>query len=92
MSLPSLDLKAGAVTPVEDLPDEELLALADLQLPADEDRRLGQLLDRQQAGELTGAERAELDALMQNYRVGLLRKSQALREAVRRGLREPLEA
>ena len=28
---------------------------------------------------------------MQHYQAGLLRKAQALREAVQRGLREPLE-
>jgi hypothetical protein len=36
-------------------------------------------------------ERSEMLALMQVYAEGLLRKAQALREAVRRGLREPLE-
>ena len=57
-----------------------------------QDRRLTVLLDRQQTGEFTEAERPESLALMQVYQEGLLRKAQALREAVQRGLREPLEA
>jgi hypothetical protein len=76
--------------PVETLPDAEILALADLQLPAAQDQRLSDLLDRQQAGTITEPERAELAALFQLYQEGLLRKAQALAEAVRRGLREPL--
>lgn len=92
VSLPSLDPKAGAVKPVEDLSDDELLALADLQLPAEQDRRLSRLLEAQQAGALTDMDRAELDVLMQRYREGLLRKAQASREAVRRGMRVPLES
>ena len=65
---------------------------ADTQMPAAEDRRLSELLDRQQAASLSGEERAELRALMQTYQEGLVRKARALREAVRRGLREPLES
>jgi hypothetical protein len=40
---------------------------------------------------LTNAERGELASLMDLYQRLLLRKAQALREAVRRGLRGPLE-
>jgi hypothetical protein len=77
-------------TPVSELSDQEVLATADLQLEDAQDRRLTELLDRQQAGTLDGGGRTELAALMQVYQEGLLRKSQALVEAVRRGLREPL--
>jgi hypothetical protein len=59
-------------------------------LPA-QDRRLSALLQKQQAQALSDPERAELLALMQVYQEGLLRKAQALREAVRRGLRMPLK-
>jgi hypothetical protein len=38
---------------------------------------------------LSDTERGELLTLMQVYQEGLLRKAQALHEAVRRGLREP---
>ena len=66
------------------------LALTELQMQPEQDRKLSTLLQQQQAGELSDAERSELLALMQCYQEGLLRKAQALQEAVRRGLREPL--
>jgi hypothetical protein len=77
---------------VSALPDEEVLTLTTLQMKPAQDRRLSLLLDRQQTGSLTEAERFELFTLTQVYQEGLLRKAQALHEAVRRGLREPLES
>ncbi len=71
--------------------DEQALANADLQMPAAEDERLNDLLERQQARSLTAAERSELTALMALYQRLLLRKAQGLREAVRRGLRAPVQ-
>jgi len=56
-----------------------------------QDQRFSELLDKQQATQLTSDERSELMVLMQVYQEGLLRKAQALNEAVQRGLREPLE-
>jgi len=53
-------------------------------------RRLSQLLEQQQAGQLTDEERADLLALMHVYQDGLRRKAQGLNEAVRRGLQPPL--
>ncbi|WP_225894433.1 hypothetical protein [Atlanticothrix silvestris] len=52
----------------------------------EQDSRLSELLDRQQAGTLTNDDRPELQVLMQIYQEGLLRKATALREAVKRGL------
>jgi len=49
-------------------------------------------LDRQQAGKLGEIEQAELAALMKIYEIGLLRQSQALAEAVHRGLLPPLQS
>jgi hypothetical protein len=49
------------------------------------------LLERNRECGLDAAGRHQ-DELMGLYEQGLLRKSQALRVAVRRGLREPLEA
>ena len=73
-------------------PDEQVLATADDPgIVSTEDRRLSELLHRQQAGILTEAERPELTSLMELYQTQLLRKAQALREAVRRGLRPPLQ-
>ncbi len=72
--------------------DEQVLAAADDPgISSIEDRQLSELLHRQQAGILTEAERPELAALMELYQSQLLRKAQALREAVRRGLRPPLQ-
>jgi hypothetical protein len=91
LSLPLLSLQPEAAKPVTELKDEEVLALTELQMEPDQDQRLSMLLDKQQAGKLSEEERAELLALMQLYQKGLLRKAQALHEAVRRGLRKPLE-
>jgi hypothetical protein len=72
------------------LSDEEILRRAEMQLNADDDRLLSNLLYKQQAGNLAESERSELDRLMQIYQIQLLRKAQALAEVVRRGLRKPL--
>jgi predicted DNA-binding protein len=72
--------------------DERVLAAADDPgLSTAEDCRLSELLDRQQAGTLTVKERPELTGLMEAYQTQLLRKARALREAVCRGLRPPLQ-
>jgi predicted DNA-binding protein len=91
LSLSPVGLKSEAVEPVSGLSDEEVMALAELQLASDQDQRLSSLLDKQQAGTLIEAERSKLLALMQVYQESLLRKAQALREAVQRGLRKPLD-
>ena len=92
LSLPSLSSPAQIGAPASMLSDQDVLKLADVQLTVSQDQRLSELLDRQQAGLLTDAERAELSGLMQVYQTKLLQKAQALHEAVRRGLREPLSA
>lgn len=79
-------------TPLGQLPDEQVVALADLQMSPEEGTRLNELLDQQGAGLLTSTERVELFMLMRIYEAGLLRKSQALMEAVQRGLRPRLDA
>ncbi len=90
LSLAPLSPEPVSVTPITEIPDDDVLALTELQMAPDQDRRLSLLLHRQQAGEISDPERSELLALMQLYQEGLLRKAQALHEAVRRGLREPL--
>jgi len=91
LSLPLIESTEGD-TPLSALSDVEIGALTHLQLEPRDDQRLTVLLDEQQAGELTDPQRAELWTLMQRYQIGLLRKAQALQEAVRRGLRKPLSA
>ena len=77
--------------PVASLSDEEVLALAGAQMEPTQGRRLSELLEKQREGELTEGERSTLLALMQVYNQLWIRQSEALAEAVRRGLRKPLE-
>lgn len=77
--------------PVETLSDEEILALADLQLTTEQQEALSDLLTRNRESALNAEGRRQLDELMSLYEQGLLRKAQALRVAVQRGLREPLQ-
>ena len=90
LSLRPLGTVTAEETPITGWSDAEVLAATAAELSAAEDTRLSELLDRQQAGPLNNGERAELSALIERYEEGLLRKAQALREAVCRGLREPL--
>jgi hypothetical protein len=71
--------------------DEQVMAAVNLQMPPDEDRRLSELLARQQEGVIDDTEKPELWSLIEACQTGLLEKARALREAVRRGLRGPLE-
>lgn len=77
--------------PVETLADEEVLALTELQLTREQQSRLNDLLERNREGGLDAGGQRQLDELMRAYEHGLLRKAQALRVAVQRGLREPLQ-
>ena len=91
ISLTPLDVPTGSIRDVASLTDEEVQELAELQMLPAQDRRLSALLQKQQAEDLSVQERTELLTLMQVYQDGLVRKARALREAVRRGLRSPLE-
>jgi len=77
--------------PVDMLPDEEVLALTELQLTPEQQAILNSLLTRNREGTLKVKERRRLDEMMRIYEHGLLRKAQALRVSVQRGLREPLQ-
>lgn len=77
--------------PVEELSDDELLALTELKLTDKEQESLSNLLERNREGSIEEEEKRQLDNLMRTYERGLLRKSQALRIAVERGLLKPLE-
>jgi len=76
--------------PVDSLPDEELLAVCNLQLENGDQEALSDLLARNADGLLPASEQGRLDALMEVYRHGLVRKAQALKSAVARGLIPPL--
>lgn len=73
------------------LPDEDVLAMADLRMSEEESRRARQLLELNREGQLDPTQRAELDRYMDLYNQGMLKKALALAEAVRRKLRPPLQ-
>jgi hypothetical protein len=76
--------------PIDTLPDDQLLALCDMTMSDNDQAELSDLLAAQREGQLNETQRVRLDNLMHVYRRGLVRKSEALRVAVQRGLRPPL--
>ena len=93
LSLQPLGVQHAADQPVAELSDADVLAAADSEMDPAQEGRFRELLEARhtlQAGHLTQEDRAALLALMQVYQEGLLRKAQALHEAVQRGLRPPL--
>jgi len=82
--------RASTDVPVESLSNEQVLELCDIQMSRKQQRELSALLEKNRESELDDAGRARLDDLMTVYRQGLVRKSEALRVAVERGLRPPL--
>lgn len=81
--------RAAAETPVEVLPDADVLELARGRLADDDQAALTDLLGRQ--ADLTGPERERLDGLLAVYRRGLVLKARAVKEAVARGLMPRLD-
>lgn len=79
--------KAATELPVESLSNEEILALCDLQLEAEQQEELSSLLQQNREGILAGEAENRLDELMRLYRRGLVRKAQAWQIAVTRGLK-----
>jgi hypothetical protein len=82
--------KAATELPVESLSDEEVLALCEKQLEADQQVELSFLLEKNREGQLERKEENRLDELMRLYRRGLVRKGQAWEIAVARGLKSSL--
>ncbi|MBT9315298.1 hypothetical protein [Leptothoe spongobia] len=89
-----LNTTIGATTSqtqsVDTLPDKDLLALASIKMDPIQHQRLGELQAMGKTRELTLPERYELVALFQIYQLGLLHKSEALAEAVKRGIQVSL--
>ncbi len=73
-------------TPVELLPDEQVLALRDMQMSDAHQQELSDLLAQQREQPLAATEQARLDELLLVYRRGMVRKAQAIKVAVERGL------
>ena len=72
--------------PLADCSDSEVLALAKMKMSLAENKRMSDLLGKQNAATITPLERNELDTLMRVYQAGNLRKAQGISEAFRRGL------
>jgi len=77
---------------VESLPDAEILAICDAELNTVQQADLTRLLTAQREGELSAAERPRIDQLMAAYRRGLVAKARAWKEAVARGIRNPIDS
>jgi hypothetical protein len=82
--------RAASETPVDQLPDSEVLAAAEMQLPKSQQQELSDLLADQRESQLNEAGRTRLDTLMEIYQQGMVRKAQAIKVAVERGLMPPL--
>ena len=73
------------------LNDEEVLALAHVKMNERQAAELNRLLVIQREGTLSESEQRSLEALMQVYNQLLIRQSEALAEAVKRGIHPPLQ-
>ena len=82
--------RAATELPVESLPDDQVLALRDLHLSAESQQALSDLLAQQREGTLDQSGHSRLGLLMAAYRRDMVRKAQALKVAVDRGLQPPL--
>ena len=82
----------GGEVHFRDLSDQQVLALTTIQMKSVQSIRLNELLARQQDEQLNSEEQSELTALMEIYNRLWIRQSEALAEAVRRGLRQPIVA
>jgi large subunit ribosomal protein L1 len=76
----------------ENISDENILELAELQLPESKQKTLHELLEKNGEGELSKLEQEYLNELMEVYNDALLVKAKAMRVAVERGLMEPLSS
>lgn len=76
--------------PLDTLSDDQLLELCNTTLPTDLETELDQLLSLKREDTLDDAGRARLEALTETHRRRLIRKEQALKAAVQRGLIFPL--
>jgi hypothetical protein len=82
--------RAAEDLPVELLPDEQVLALRDMQMAELQQEELSRLLAEQREHRFDPRRRKRLEELLETYRQGMVRKAQALKVAVERGLQPPL--
>ncbi|MBD2179495.1 hypothetical protein H6F42_21515 [Pseudanabaena sp. FACHB-1998] len=72
--------------PIDALPDEQVLALCNLQMSGQQQMVFSDLQSRNSEGLLNAQEVKKLNELMQVYRHGSVRKAKAMQVAVMRGL------
>jgi hypothetical protein len=72
--------------PIDTLPDEQVLALCNLQMGEQQQKIFSNLQARNSEGLLNAQEVKKLNELMQVYRRGSVRKAKAMQVAVMRGL------
>ena len=85
----SLDPIALSPNSMAALSDREVIDAANAMMDPADAQQLAELLEKQQAGQMSADEKHSLQALMRVYGAGMLNKSDAIAEAVRRGLRQP---
>lgn len=83
-----VDTTGAPIRPVPELADAEVLRLATMHTPPWQSRRLDEISEHQREGQLTPEEQVELAHLSRLHDSALLLKSEAIVEAVRRGLCE----
>jgi predicted HTH domain antitoxin len=83
-----VDATGAPIRPLHELSNAEVLRLATMQMPSWQNRRLHELLEHQREGQLTEEDQVELAHLLRLHNSGLLLKSEAMVEAVRRSLCE----
>lgn len=89
--LSDLILQSISEIPVSLLSDSQVIALADMMMSDPEQAEFNHLLNDQREGSLNDDSRRRLDELLHSYRRNMVRKSEALRIAVQRGIRAPLD-
>ena len=83
-------VQSAVELPVEMLADDQVLALTKSQLSGSQQAELSDLLSVNREGQMTVQQQARMEELMIAYRRGLVRKAQAIKVAVARGLIPPL--
>ncbi|MGB2923669.1 MAG: hypothetical protein WBB82_00030 [Limnothrix sp.] len=78
--------------PIDSLPDEQVLALCNLQMGEQQQRIFSDLQARNSEGLLNAQEIKKLNELMQFYRHSSVQKAKAMQVAVMRGLMPALNA
>lgn len=74
----------------DELSDDEIMALTKIRVSPEDQERLSELLFKNRETELNEKEQRELDLMIEISERNMLKKSEALRIAVKRGLIKPL--